>query len=65
MARPDLFPASLPELVACAEREVQQRTRVYPRLVANKRMSRELADREQYLMGEILALLRRLRDEQR
>lgn len=65
MARSDLFPVSLAELVACAGREVQQRARVYPRLVAKRRMSAELAEREQYLQGQILALLRRLAQERR
>ena len=45
------------ELVECARREITQRTRVYPRLVENGRMTQEKADRETAMMGAILDLL--------
>lgn len=38
---------------ACAEREVKQRNRVYPRLVENGRMTKEAAEREIAMMKEI------------
>jgi hypothetical protein len=46
------------ELVKCAEREVAYRRRVYPRLVADHRMSREQAGREIALMEAIAEELR-------
>jgi len=50
------------DLVKCAEREVAYRRRVYPRLVAEHRMSREHADREIAMMEEIAV---RLKDQQK
>jgi hypothetical protein len=40
---------------AAAEREVKQRERVYPRLVASRRMTQQQADRETAIMKEIAA----------
>ncbi|TGT72958.1 hypothetical protein EN802_13865 [bacterium M00.F.Ca.ET.159.01.1.1] len=37
----------------CAEREVKQRQRVYPRLIAEGRMTQQLADRQTALMEAI------------
>lgn len=42
------------EKQACLERELAMRRRVYPRLVAQRRMTREQADREIALMKEIV-----------
>ena len=39
----------------CAEREVKQRQRVYPRLVESGRMTQQLADRQTALMEAIAA----------
>lgn len=39
----------------CAEREVKQRRRVYPRLVADGRMTQQLADKQTALMEAIAA----------
>lgn len=39
----------------CAQREVRQRARVYPRLISTGRMSQEKADRETALMKAIAA----------
>ncbi|MCF6120837.1 hypothetical protein L2449_28850 [Mesorhizobium muleiense] len=39
----------------CAEREVKQRQRVYPRLVSEGRMTQQLADRQTALMVAIAA----------
>jgi uncharacterized membrane protein len=55
----DLFPPTLDELVACAEREVRFREYVYPRRVAAKRMTQEKAEKEIALMLAIVEELRR------
>lgn len=49
-----LFPPSIDEKVACIEREVRYRERVYPRLVWAKKMSQQKADREIEVMAAIL-----------
>lgn len=41
------------EKAMCAEREVSQRKRVYPRLVENGKMSQQGADRQIDMMREI------------
>jgi hypothetical protein len=38
------------ELAECAKREVKQRRRVYPNLVASGRMTQEFADRQIQMM---------------
>jgi len=43
------------DLAACAEREVLQRRKVYPRWVGEKRMSQEFADRQIAMMRRIAA----------
>ncbi len=43
------------EKAECAEREVKQRTRVYIRLVAEKKMSIEFANRQIDIMKAIAA----------
>jgi len=43
------------EKAEAAEREVKQRIRVYTRLIANGRMSKEFADRQVDIMREIAA----------
>jgi hypothetical protein len=62
MPEPDLFPdqaaAAAPQAeIACVKREIKMRERVYPRWVADGRMTQQLADREIELMK---AVLRRL-----
>ena len=49
---------SMLELIKCADREVVQRKRVYPRLIADQRMSRAFADAEIGRMEAIANLLR-------
>jgi hypothetical protein len=56
---PDLFPPTIAELVACAEREVRFREYVYPRRVAAGRMTQEKAEKEIALMLAIVEELRR------
>lgn len=46
------------ELARCAEREVRQRSRVYPRLVMSGKMRSEQAQRESAMMQEIARMLR-------
>ncbi|MFL5001404.1 MAG: hypothetical protein ACJ8FU_08295 [Xanthobacteraceae bacterium] len=46
-------PFTVVELARCAEREVQQRRRVYPRLVMKGAMRQDVADRETHMMLEI------------
>jgi hypothetical protein len=41
------------ELCKCAGRELAQRRRVYPRLVASEKMSQKIADREIAMMSAI------------
>jgi hypothetical protein len=50
------------DLVKAAEREVAYRRRVYPRLVADNRMSREHADHEIAMME---AIAEKLKDQQK
>ena len=49
----DLFPPSLDDMIACAERELSYRWRVYPRRVAAGQMTQALADRELDRMAAI------------
>jgi hypothetical protein len=51
---------SLLELIACAEREVGLRQRVYPGRVFTGRMSQREADRQLAMMQAIAARLREL-----
>ncbi|MEE7449370.1 hypothetical protein MRF4_17030 [Methylobacterium radiotolerans] len=46
------------DLAACAERELAQRRRAYPRWVEAKRMTQALADRQTALMEAIARKLR-------
>jgi len=54
------MPHGYGELLACAEREIRYRYRVYERRVDLGQMSRKTADREIALMEEIAAMLRAL-----
>lgn len=60
---PDLFDpraVTIAEQIACAERELGYRKRVYPRWVASARMSQEKADHETAAMAEIIRTLKEL-----
>ena len=54
----DLFPPTLDELLACIEREVKLRRRVYPRRVADGRMTQALAEKEIRRMENVADYLR-------
>jgi hypothetical protein len=54
----DLFSIGHDEMIACAEREVRMRRRVYPSRVANGSMSQEKANREIAVMEQIAMYLR-------
>jgi hypothetical protein len=57
-----LFPLTMDELIACVEREIRLRQQVYPRRVADKRMSQAKADREIEMMGAVLKCLRWMKE---
>lgn len=57
--RHDLFPSTVDEEIACVEREIRLRLRVYPRRVADGKMTQKLADKELAAMN---AVLRRLHE---
>lgn len=59
---PDLFPASqkqvsLQRQIKCAEREIKQRQRVYPRLISSDRMAEDFAHEEIAVMEQVLVTL--------
>lgn len=58
---PDLFPPSIDDQIACTERELGYRRHVYPRRIAAKQMTQDLADREIGRMEAILATLKRVK----
>ncbi len=53
----DLFAPTIDDQIACVEREIRKRGSVYPRMVANKQMPQDRADREIALMREVLQTL--------
>ena len=56
----DLFPPTLAEQIACIERELGMRRIVYPRRIADKKMSQAKADKEIAAMEAVLATLRKM-----
>ena len=58
---PDLFPPTIDEMIDCVDRELRLRAIVYPRRVADKRLSQAKADREVELMHAIKRTLEGLR----
>jgi hypothetical protein len=62
MVEADLFPetASLADQIRCAERELRKRRQVYPRFVADQRMTQAQAEHEIATMAAILETLREL-----
>lgn len=55
MSEPEIV--SLEDQIACVFRELRMRESVYPRLIENRKMARDLADRE---LGRMRAVLRTL-----
>lgn len=55
---------SLPDQIACVRREISMRERVYPRWVADKRMTQAHADRELAAMRAVLDTLNTLHEQQ-
>lgn len=53
----DLFPVTLAEQVACVQREIAMRERVYPRFIEKGRMNAEKAGREIAAMKAVLETL--------
>lgn len=66
MSASDIFgedaAAKRQRMIKTIEREIAYRHRVYPRLVANGRMSRRAADEQIDAMTEVLAFLKGHRD---
>jgi hypothetical protein len=58
MTQDRLFPVSLEEMIACVERELKMRERVYPRRLADGRMSAQQVEREMRHMRAVLDTLR-------
>jgi hypothetical protein len=58
----ELFPIPLAEQIQAVEREIALRRRVYPRRVADRRMSQALADKQIAVMTAVLDTLLWLRD---
>lgn len=59
----ELFEPTTVELIACVEREIRFRERVYPRQIAGGRMSHARAEREIRMMRAVLERLRATEDD--
>lgn len=55
---------TIAEQIDCIERELRFRRQVYPRRVAEQKMSQQLADRQIELMEAVRATLERIGREQ-
>ena len=53
----DLFPVSLPEMIHEIERELAYRDRVYPRLIAERKMRFQAAEQHMGRMRAVLSFL--------
>jgi hypothetical protein len=62
MSQNTLFnePISLERQIACVEREISMRQRVYPNWVANRKMTEAKANEEIAVMQEVLKTLQEL-----
>jgi hypothetical protein len=58
----ELFPIGIDEQIACVEREIALRRRVYPRRIADRKMTQQLADRQLAAMSAALHTLLFVRD---
>jgi hypothetical protein len=52
---------SIDDQIACVERELRYREHVYPRRIADKKMTQQLADREMIRMQAVLQTLQLLK----
>lgn len=52
---------TIEQQITCIDREIGMRQRVYPRWVAQKKMSQEASDREIATMTDVLTTLRRVK----
>lgn len=57
-----LFKPDINEQIACIEREINMRQRVYPKWVAAGKMSKQKADREIEIMGAVLHRLYKIQE---
>jgi hypothetical protein len=57
-----MIATSIEAMIAAAERELRMRQSVYPRRVADRKMSKDSADRETQAMADIAEVLRRLKE---
>lgn len=57
----ELFAPSLDDQIECVTREIRMRQTVYPRRVADKKMTQAMADRETGRMLAVLESLHRLK----
>lgn len=53
---------TLDQQIACVQREIKMRERVYPRFVATKKMTQEAADREIATMIDVQTTLLALQE---
>jgi hypothetical protein len=56
--------ATIRDQIRCVEREIALRRRVYPRWVAEERMSQVVADAEVATMEAVLATLKRVAERE-
>ena len=59
----ELFPIPIAEQIKCVEREIELRRRVYPRRIADRRMSQAQADKQIAAMSAVLDSLKWRRDQ--
>jgi len=62
MSQHDLIGYTIDDEIACAERELRLRRRVYPRWVEQGKINQDKAEREIDLMKRILKRLAQVRD---
>jgi hypothetical protein len=58
----ELFPIGIEEQIVCVVREIALRRRVYPRRVADRKMTQALADKQLAAMSAVLDTLLYLRE---
>lgn len=61
----DLLEINIQDEIACVEREIKMRERVYPRWVSEKKMTQEKSDREISLMKVVLKRLQDIKNKEK